>query len=592
MLKALHQNTIACQKLPLTSDWAVLIEHQNLNFAQLNSLNCHSQAWTLSQGKPLIYNQIAHLIKCGFKNFVIALFHIDKIVKHQIDQLKTLYKDCTFKCLQVNDSWFFENQQILTRQAEKYLQHSVHLFLKRDKKLGKNPIIWIQKIESHHINPFDYIENKTEKNCSMLWLNTTNSQKKLNRIGLWLNIEILAEHYQNRLKETHKSQQGFTIIRNCITHIYQNCQDVFVSSDSSSRAVHTHEDALVASRCFNQVSIDTEKGIVIKHSTETAKLQQEIDFYRQLPEHLKIYFPRMLGTGRMTDTTSPCSWYSLEYYPYKSLSQYFVYYALPLETWQTIFKRLLNVHQQFAQPDENHPKLDSQALYEFYTQKLTTRLATAKQNPKLAQIIEMSSIRLNGQSLKGLKVLQPWLNQRISALCKDVSSGFVHGDLCFSNILLEPASHVIRLIDPRGDFMGSVNRGDPRYDLAKILHSLHGRYDFMINDLFTLQRKPSGFELQTPQSDYLGQLYSLFIEQIQTQTQYKLNDLLLLESLLFLTMLPLHHDQPQRQIAFLLTGLQLLNQVYQDEQQRLPSFVEKHSALSAERFTQPVAVAL
>lgn len=128
--------------------------------------------------------------------------------------------------------------------------------------------------------------------------------------------------------------------------------------------------------------------------------------------------------------------------------------------------------------------------------------------------------------------------------------------------MFEPASGVIRLIDPRGDFMGSVNQGDPRYDLAKILHSVHGRYDFIINDLFVLHQNNLQFNFNTPQTPYLNQLEQLLFTSLKQHGQFEVNDLILLESLLFLTMLPLHDDQPKRQIAFLLTGLKLLNEVH------------------------------
>lgn len=211
--------------------------------------------------------------------------------------------------------------------------------------------------------------------------------------------------------------------------------------------------------------------------------------------------------------------------------------------------------------------INSQQLYIFYTQKLTDRINAAKNNPELNQILSAKNFYLNGQSLQGFSSLYPWLLKQLKQLCQHVDIGFLHGDLCFSNILLEPASGVIRLIDPRGDFMGWVNEGDPRYDLAKLLHSVHGKYDFIINDLFNLEQHHLKFNFHTPESNYLQQLEHTLFEKIELQTCYALDDLILLESLLFITMLPLHRDQPKRQIAFLLTGLKLLNQVYESQQQ-------------------------
>ena len=265
------------------------------------------------------------------------------------------------------------------------------------------------------------------------------------------------------------------------------------------------------------------------------------------------------------------AWYSLEYYPYKSLSQYFVYYTLPLTYWSDVFDRLLGIHQQFveAAPLANSNDgtvvkntLDPQQLNNFYTNKLNQRIKEAKTNPELANILNAPSITLNSKTLKGFNSLMPWLTEQIKHLSQNIQPGFMHGDMCFSNILFEPASGIIRLIDPRGDFMGSVNQGDPRYDLAKILHSVHGRYDFIINDLFVLQQDELNFTFNTPQTNYLAQLEQLLFTSLKQQNAFDTNDLILLESLLFLTMLPLHNDQPKRQIAFLLTGLKLLNEVH------------------------------
>lgn len=594
MTQALDLN-VFCNKAPMVFDWTVLIENQSLNFAELNSLNCHSKVWTLSQGKPLIYNQIENLIKCGFKKFLIALFHIDNVVKQQISQLQSLHQDCTFKCLQVNDSWFFEDGVSLTKQGEKYLQHYMNIFLNHSTTPIKPSFVWVQKIEANYFNPLDYLKVDPHHSCPLIWINKPVAQLKssekptsvmhdfenqkfpspnFEKLGFWLDIKGFAYRYKAIMESDLRPRSG-SITKYCFEHTSQHCEEILLKKNNHiSEDIFSHEDSLVASRCFNQVSIDTQMGVVVKQSTEIKKLQQEIDFYQALPSHLQIYFPRLLDSGRGVGTFNnkqqDTGWYSLEYYPYKSLSQYFVYYALPMESWQLVFDRLLNIHSQFVKPVQNinavpNKTINGQALYDFYAKKLDQRIQQAEQNLQLNTILNAPSVRLNGKSLKGFKTLQQWLDKKLAKISEDVSSGFVHGDMCFSNILFEPTSGVIRLIDPRGDFMGSVNQGDPRYDLAKIMHSVHGKYDFIINDLFILEQDQLTFNFSIPQSEYLENLEHMLLEKIQHQTSYKLNDLILLESLLFMTMLPLHHDQPKRQIAFLLTGLKLLNQVYEQE---------------------------
>lgn len=614
MTQALNTD-VFCHDVPVVYDWTVLIEQRSLSFAELNSSNCHSQAWALSKGKPLIYEQIEHLIGCGFKKFLLALFHVDQVVKQQIQQLQNLYEDCTFKCIEVEDSWFFEQHGQLSTQGEKYLQHYIHIFLRHQP--AKPSFVWIQKIKSSTINPLKHLNIDPHHACALTWVKQAKPlTNKLENIGLWLDIKGFAYRYKAILESDLRPANG-SIVKYCFNHINQHSQDVVLKHKDSGLSVASdqdarhEEDSLVASRCFNQVTIDTKTGVVTKQSSAVKKLQQEVDFYEQLPQHLQIYFPRLVDssanqhnqqlaqsehssthkigiTANESLAVEPSSaWYSLEYYPYKSLSQYFVYYSLPLTYWRDVFDRLLAIHQQFievtpaaksvANDDQGTSNnvnisktkihnsssiLNQQLLNNFYMNKLNQRISQAKENKVLAEILNAPIIRLNDKALLGFNRLKPWLSDQIQRLSQQVKSGFIHGDLCFSNILFEPASGVIRLIDPRGDFMGSVNQGDPRYDLAKILHSVHGRYDFIINDLFVLQQNNLQFNFNTPQTPYLNQLEQLLFTSLKQHGQFEVNDLILLESLLFLTMLPLHDDQPKRQIAFLLTGLKLLNEVH------------------------------
>ncbi len=67
---------------------------------------------------------------------------------------------------------------------------------------------------------------------------------------------------------------------------------------------------------------------------------------------------------------------------------------------------------------------------------------------------------------------------------ENVQGTLVHGDLCLSNILYDLRCRVCKFIDPRGSFGVPGIYGDPRYDVAKMYHSVYGLYDFITNDLF------------------------------------------------------------------------------------------------------------
>ena len=56
----------------------------------------------------------------------------------------------------------------------------------------------------------------------------------------------------------------------------------------------------------------------------------------------------------------------------------------------------------------------------------------------------------------------------------------------FPNIMVDSNFSFIKVIDPRGKFGTYDIFGDFRYELAKLFHSVDGKYDFIIKDLLTL----------------------------------------------------------------------------------------------------------
>jgi hypothetical protein len=102
--------------------------------------------------------------------------------------------------------------------------------------------------------------------------------------------------------------------------------------------------------------------------------------------------------------------------------------------------------------------------------------------------------------------------------------------------------------------------GDARYDLAKLAHSFSGGYDFIVSDRFnvTLTSKTE-IQCSIKKSSYHVQVKSIF-ENILLQDCAVHQQVIAIQSLLFLSMLPLHVDTPRRQLAMLATGLQLYYQ--------------------------------
>ena len=121
----------------------------------------------------------------------------------------------------------------------------------------------------------------------------------------------------------------------------------------------------------------------------------------------------------------------------------------------------------------------------------------------------------------------------------------------------------VKVIDPRGKFGYYDIYGDTRYELAKLFHSVDGKYDFIIKDLFDVT-----FDLDAPRIDYSIQdrcrgfdLYRVFLEVFKDEIASDLKKIELIEALLFLSMIPLHNESLEHQAAMLGTGLDILNRV-------------------------------
>ena len=114
---------------------------------------------------------------------------------------------------------------------------------------------------------------------------------------------------------------------------------------------------------------------------------------------------------------------------------------------------------------------------------------------------------------------------------------------------------IYKFIDPRGNFIIDTIYGDYRYDLAKLRHCYHGRYDEIINDLFKVTEKKSGIDISyfKKESNYN------IMDEIMKKNNININDIELIEGLLFISMISLHSDYPERQLAFFIQGIKMLN---------------------------------
>lgn len=240
------------------------------------------------------------------------------------------------------------------------------------------------------------------------------------------------------------------------------------------------------------------------------------------------------------------------------LSEYLVFYEVPKSVWQQVLLKILSIHKAFAAREE--PPVPAERVYDFYWNKTEQRLGERARLTAIEPLLEAETIVINGSPHPGWQAARAVIQARMRALAARCRTTLIHGDLCCSNILYDPRTSLIKFIDPRGEFFEEGCTGDPRYDMAKLLHSFHGGYDFILHEMYQLTAQEGAYAMTLLRSESARDAEAVLFQLLAGTTTYDVAELKLLEALLFLTMLPLHCDDGRRQTALYLRGLMLLKE--------------------------------
>jgi NDP-sugar pyrophosphorylase family protein len=315
--------------------------------------------------------------------------------------------------------------------------------------------------------------------------------------------------------------------------------------------------ALLQARAFNDVRIDPVMGTLTKRSRDSEKFINEINYLRLLPPDLAVLFPRVLAYS--IDWADP--WIEIEYYGYPTLSEVFLFENVDPGVWHRVFAHLSEIVRtrfgRHARP------LPAGAVRDMYIGKTRRRLETMQTTPELAGLLRHEGqITVNGKPMDNLALLWPRIEAEVARLEETAAGTIVHGDLCLSNILYDLRSRICKLIDPRGSFGAVGLHGDPRYDVAKLWHSVHGLYDFITNDLFRVFVEGTHIELSIRASAAHREIEKRFAD-VFFDGVYDRHEVQLITALLFASMPALHYDKPQRQLAMYTRALQLFDEYFQ-----------------------------
>lgn len=318
----------------------------------------------------------------------------------------------------------------------------------------------------------------------------------------------------------------------------------------------------IVSRAYNQFSIDAVKGTITK-SSETERILDEMMYLHNISDTSQsIYFPRILSVNK----TLPYSFTS-ELYDYKDLGKYLIgdEYMASWDAPFTTINAILSDFDTVSIPDHmisydiQEINANARAMYIDKTEKeydALVRLFAEKYPNFNPNMFTNHGYEINGVLCDNFYLIWPSVKSYIESNLLTYTPVMIHGDCCLSNLLYGESHNVVRFVDPRGSFGVKGIYGDRRYDIAKLYHSVDGKYEFIINDKFELSVSATQYRMSYSRNDNPGK--SAFEEIILSK--YNMKDIKIIQGCIFISMAARHYDSLPRQEAMYFIGVKLLNE--------------------------------
>ena len=224
------------------------------------------------------------------------------------------------------------------------------------------------------------------------------------------------------------------------------------------------------------------------------KLINEINWLLNLPEELKPYFSEVLAC----DTENRKVFFDVPYYGSRNLREYIFDGHFDADSAVSFLEKLLDwmFEKVYSRRISDAPK--DWTMNKHIIRVLDRLPEVSEKSIALRKIIQAERLIINGKEYTNIHELFTRL-AGMDKLIKTLNPAeliMIHGDLHFQNILVYSENDKgFMLVDPRGELYGS----DLYYDMGKLWHSFHGKYDFIHSDQFRLKLSWDG---KTPIAEY------------------------------------------------------------------------------------------
>lgn len=165
----------------------------------------------------------------------------------------------------------------------------------------------------------------------------------------------------------------------------------------------------------------------------------------------------------------------------------------------------------------NRRKADTETIKKYIDNKVISNLEKIKEGKYIKPLLKYENIYINGKKYHNLPYFERYLNK--DYLCKVFENDYysdIHGDFTIENIICLKEKHKNQkgyyIIDPN---TGNVH-DSPYLDYAKLLQSIHGGYEFLMNTK-TVSCYDNKIDFLFTKSNIYYQLFEKYTEYLEAK---------------------------------------------------------------------------
>ena len=307
---------------------------------------------------------------------------------------------------------------------------------------------------------------------------------------------------------------------------------------------------LAATRYFNSLQVDD--YVVKKESDEGRKIDAESNWLRSVPPDLQPFTARLIE-DRSSITSGK---YATLYSSFPTVAELYL-----AQSSRFVWLKVLGSCLEFLGRAYCHRAEDQMSpFYWLVIDKLKSRI---EEYPDFLPATDDELI-VNGVPVGSLSSIVGRLEDIVRA-APALPPCIMHGDFCFSNMLFDPRSDRIVLIDPRGLIADQITiYGDIRYDIAKLGHSIIGRYDQIVGGHLVAESPDLGvYSLEVRRDPLRDWLEEQFLSASIDGVSFHDTAIHAAIVSLFLAMIPLHSEDSRRQQTLFANALRLFSAYFE-----------------------------